>query len=164
MTLELSAPPIQSDLVEERKTAFGTQRRISRIWENYFRSRDERLQSAAHTDASVSLPGQTATIAATAIVVAANASTYRISATLSQTAAAGVSSSAQITIRWTYNGVARSRVGTLVNGNTTASGDQMPSFLVHVDAGTNITYEMSYASNPAATAAFTLDVNAEAMG
>lgn len=164
MSVQLSDPPIQSDLIVEQRTAWGVTRRISRIWENYFRSRDERLQVAAHTDETVTLENNTAAIAATAIVTAATVARYRISATLAQTITAGVSAAFQITIKWTYNGIVRQRVGANVNGNTTASGDEMPSFQVIVDAGTNITYECSYASNPPATAAFDLAVTAEQMG
>lgn len=166
MSLVLSDPPIQTDLIDVVKTPWGkTFYRINSVWEQYFRSRDERLGTAAHTDQSVALTtNQTASIGITPIVSAANVGLYRISSYLQQTVAAGVSASLQVIIRWTSGGITFTKSGAALTGNTTGTYEALSSFMVRVDAGTNITYEVVYASNPVGQAAYIFDILAEAMG
>ena len=107
----------------------------------------------------VQLTGQTAAIGTTAIPTPALAAgLYRVEWYGQVLTAAGVSSSFQVTIAWTRNGVAQSFTGTLENGNTTATHEADQSLLIHVDASTPVTYAVAYASNPAAAMVFELNV------
>lgn len=99
----------------------------------------------------VQLTAQTATIGTTAIPTGdLAAGLYRVEYYAQVLTAAGVSSSFQVTISWTRNGVAQSEVGTLKNANTTATHEADKGLLVHIDGGTPISYAIAYASNPAA--------------
>jgi hypothetical protein len=161
----LADPPIQSELVEIHRTPWGKVNRISRIWEEYFRSRDLRIGTSSHTDqyAALTTP-QTASIGITPIVIGANRAKYRVNVYLQQTITAGTSASFQVIIRWTSNGVNLSKSTTALTTNTTGSVEAFPAFMVRVDPGTNITYEVVYASVPAAQAAYILDIVVEAVG
>jgi len=64
------------------------------------------------------------------------------------TTAAGVSSSLTVVLAWTDAGVAKSLTGAAITGNTTATY-QSGSVQIVVDAGTDVTYATTYASNAA---------------
>lgn len=74
--------------------------------------------------------------------------------------AAGVSSDFTVTISWTSNGVTHQRVGTVTNGNTTATYDSATVFL-RADAATPITFSVAYNSNPANAMVFRLSLTLE---
>ena len=99
----------------------------------------------------VQLASQSAAIGTTVIPTATLAAgLYRVSYYALVTAAAGVSSSFQVTILWTRNGVVQTWTGVLENGNTTTTFESSGPPLIHIDAGTTISFAVAYASNPAA--------------
>lgn len=63
---------------------------------------------------------------------------------------AGVSSDFQVSVTWTNNGVTQTTTGTLRNGNLTTTYDVDGLDLLHLDAGTAVSYSVAYTSNPAA--------------
>jgi hypothetical protein len=112
----------------------------------------------------VAVTGKTAAIGTTSIPTGTlSAGVYRLSWQLRITSAAGVSSAIQITLGWTSHSVAHTYVGTTVNGNTTATHESAPPLLIAVDAGSPVTYAISYASNPASAAVYAADVILEAV-
>lgn len=96
----------------------------------------------------VDLRGQNDAIAATSLVAGddLNAGLYLLSIWSLVEVADGVSSSVQVTIRYTSNGVLQTFVGTNVNGDTVTSKSQQ-TVPIWIDAGTVVTYETTYASN-----------------
>ena len=108
---------------------------------------------------TVQLTGQTAAIGTTAIPTAALAAgLYKVDWYGQVITAAGVTSSFQVTISWTRNGVGQSFTGTLENGNTTATNEADQSLFIHIDASTPVSYAVAYASNPAAAMVYELNI------
>jgi hypothetical protein len=79
---------------------------------------------------------------------------YRVNYYQSVTQAATVSSSLTTAIGWTDAGVAKTFTGAAMTGNTTATY-QGETFPVNVDASTNVTYTVTYASSGATPMQFT---------
>lgn len=96
------------------------------------------------------------------IVPDAVGGTYRITATREVIAADPVNSSLAITIGWTHNGKALTRaLSAFAGAPQTISdtvGDQQP---IEVDAGTPISYTLTYASNTPGVAQFAVTLIAE---
>lgn len=88
----------------------------------------------------------TAALASTALYLTLTAGLYRVTYFLRVTSPDGVSSAAQVTLGWTESGLALTKVGTNLTGDTSGSYDTQ-SVLVQVDAPTNITIKTTYASN-----------------
>lgn len=137
----------------------------TRYLAQFIRGLTDRIQSTpfAATGQIVSVSAQTALIAASALVASTSSPLYRISFDLRISTPGGISSAAQVTIGWTEGSVAQTHVGANVNGNTTTSKDS-DVFLIRPDAGTVVTYAVSYASAGAPVMAFTADFSAEALG
>lgn len=104
------------------------------------------------------LTGQGAAVSTTTLGTPDSDGLYQVAWHLRITTAAGVSSSAQVTFGWTERGITQSYAGTTVNGNTTTTHESAPPILIRADAATPITYNVSYASNPAGIMKFSLDV------
>jgi len=119
-----------------------------------------RTESAAESLDTISLANQGAAISATPIVVTETAGLYRISWYLRITTAATTSSSATVTIGWTESGVALTKSGPAVTGNTTTTTDT-GTFLIRADAATALTYAVAYASSGATAMKYRLDVVVE---
>lgn len=133
----------------------------------YLRGLTERVESApfAAVGQIVQYSTQAAAIVTAALVASTSSPLYRVSYDLRISQAASVSSAAQVTIGWTEGGVAQTRVGQNVNGNTTTSKDTGATvFQIRPDAGTVITYAVSYASVGAPAMQFSADFSAEAIG
>lgn len=128
-------------------------------WGNWLLALQNNVNAApARVGNQVNLSGIVAAIPASDLNAdALNAGVYRVSYQLRCSLAAGVSSAAQITVVWTQGGVTQTFTGSNVNGNTTTSRDS-DTLIIRPDAGTPVTYALSYASNPAAVAQFELDV------
>lgn len=83
---------------------------------------------------------------------------YEVKANARIITAAGVSSSVTVTIGWTQGGVIQSESFAAIAGNTTTSGLTGPPKTFRADASTPITYAVTYASNPAGAAHYSLDL------
>lgn len=151
--MSLAAPP-RGPIVDKSGS-------ILRIYEQWLLSLTTVLDTTPAVKASKHLTGQTAAVSTAAIPLASiTQGIYRISYHLRITTAAGVSSSATVTIGYTSDGIACQQSGAAVTGNTTGTV-QGNTFVVRADSGTPITYAVAYASNPANAMAFKFDVTAE---
>lgn len=159
--------PILTAPLDGQTPLVDKQGRASKYFEGLWLALTDRVQAAPFATAGqivqVFAADGLAAILATALVVSVSSPLYRISYALRVATAAGVSSAAQVTIGWTEGGIAQTRVGANVNGNTTTSKDT-DVFLIRPDAGTVVTYAVSYASVGGPAMAFTVDVVAEALG
>jgi hypothetical protein len=70
----------------------------------------------------------------------------------------GVSSSLQVTLGWTYLGVAQTETFAALTGDTTTTHLTGPTKTFRSDAGTPITYAVAYASNTPAKMKYALDL------
>ena len=103
--------------------------------------------------------GLTAAIGTTAIPTAAlGAGLYEVNWYAQVITPAGVTSSFQVTISWTRNGVGQSFTGTLQNGNTTLTQEGDRSVLIHIDGASPVSYAVAYASNPANAMVYEINV------
>lgn len=126
----------------------------------YMRGVRDAIGATAQGFDPVQVTGRTSSIGTTAIPTDNDLSEglYRVDWYLQVEVAAGVSSSVQLTLSWTRNGITQQLVGTLVNGNTTATNKPESAPLIHIDAGSPISYAVAYASNPGSAMAFGLDL------
>lgn len=150
--------PLNALLVQTPVT--GRDGRISEPWRVYFRDQDAAVGTTTVTTVPpVQLVDQTASIGTTAIPTPAlPAGLYQVNTFAHVTTAAGVSSSLQVTISFTQNGIALTRTGTAQTGNTTATID-INSWVIQIDENTPISYSTTYASNAAAAMKYLLTVS-----
>lgn len=132
-------------------------------WRMWLSGLVARVQAAAYTIATASYEDQNAAIALTVLASAVPEGVYRVSYFLHQSAVAGVSAAFQVTLAWTSHGVALTETFTNLNGNTTGVFESVTR-LLFCDGSTNISYSVTYASNPAGVAEFGAEFKAEAMG
>ncbi len=92
--------------------------------------------------------GQSASIPTTAIGGTQIAGSYEVSGYVQVVTPAGVASSFQVTLGWTYRGVPQSEVLTLENGNLTTTRQGFTQ-AIRIDGGSIVTYAIAYTSNPA---------------
>lgn len=142
--------------------------KITTYFAQKWRDVTSRIESAAFVAAGqliqVTPPGAgTAAIVTAVLVASVSAPVYRIGFDLRIFLPSGGTSAAQVTIGWTENGVAQTKVGASVTGNTTTSTDS-DVFQIRPDAGTVVTYAVSYASTGAPAMQFSFDVIAEGIG
>jgi hypothetical protein len=155
MPLNLSAPPIQTPVLESPKTLL-----ITKVWENWFRAMANRIQSSAFLAiTTISLTARTASIGLTSLIPSASG-LYRVSYRMRVTTAAGVSSSIQLTITTTDGGVTCTNSSTAYTGNVT-NAPQTGSFVVRCDSASPLSYSTTYASNPATVMQHSLDLMVE---
>jgi hypothetical protein len=107
-----------------------------------------RVESAAANVDSIEDSGLTAGVTITPIGADQIAGKYRFSIYLQVVTPAGVSSSLQVTLTWTYNGVVQTEVFGLLNGNLTTTHQGVVYSFDLDDAGP-VSYTIAYASNPA---------------
>lgn len=122
-------------------------------WLTFFRDLVANVAASTQVlpDGVVRLTGQTAAIGTTTIPTGTLvAGLYRLAWYGQVITPAGVSSDFQVTVTWTNNGVTQTKTGTLRNGNLTTTYDADGIDLFHLDAGTPVSYAVSYNSNPAA--------------
>jgi hypothetical protein len=131
---------------------------LSPKWQDWFVYLSPTLHSIPNIVNVTELTGQGAAITATDFSRAVlPAGLYRASYLARITTAAGVSSSLTVVLRWTDGGVAKALTGAAITGNTTATY-QSGSVLIYVDAGTDVTYTTTYASNAAGVMKYGLAV------
>ena len=105
----------------------------------------------------------TDSVALTEIVADASGGFYRFNPFVQCLTPAGVSSSAQVTLTWEFNGQVLTQAFTNVNGNLVTSLSSDAPFVFRVTAGTPISYTVTYASNPANAAVFSVTSSLELM-
>jgi hypothetical protein len=86
---------------------------------------------------------------------------YRVSVYLRLTQAASSNSSVTPTVSWVENGQARSVSGTAYTGNALAGAAQPFAPVIKIDANTDISYSVAYASVGATPMRFSADVIVE---
>lgn len=135
---------------------------ISRVWSQWLQQQIiNRLQSSPQRLQEVPLIGQSASIGSTPINLGLIPSgLYRVSYFVRITTPAATSSSVQVIIGFTEGGVTCSVSGVAVNGNVTNSVGT-GSFLLRSDQSAPINYSTTYASNPAGTMVYKLDIVVE---
>jgi hypothetical protein len=130
-------------------------------WLTYFSRMAPTLYAIPSRLNAVTLVAQGASIAATNFapgVLAAGL--YRVSYYARVLTAAGVSSGLIVTFGWTDGGVACTLASADMTGNTTAT-NQSGTSIIHVDAGSAVTYATTYASNAAGVMRYGLSVTLE---
>ncbi len=163
MAITIAPPPIQDSVIElgdskERKNPFF----MAKAWIIWIlQSLIPRVQATTQLLKTLSLVGQHASIAVTAIPMAVlTTGNYRVTWYMRVTTPAGVASDVTPTFGWTDGGIAQSMTGGILNGNTTASTDG-GDILIAVDGATAITYSTVYNSNPAAAMQYKLTIQVE---
>jgi len=142
--LGIGQPAPLSSAVVNRATGM-----LSGVWQEWFLRIPQTLDSIPNIVNVTDLTSQGASITATDFSLAVlPAGLYRASYLARITTAAGVSSSLTVALAWTDGGVAKSLTGAAITGNTTATY-QSGSVPIMVDAGTDVTYATTYASNAA---------------
>lgn len=133
-------------------------------WLTWFRNVRASLDAAPTqvTGGKVQLTAKTATIGTTPVPTSSLvAGLYRLAYYIAVTTAAGVASDFTVTITWTSGTVTKTWTGVLKNGNTTATYEASGPPLMHVDAGTPVSYAVLYNSNPAAAMQFEFNLQLE---
>lgn len=156
MSATLSAPPLQTPLIEGPKEPY-----ITKVWASWLRSLVDRAQVAAFAVKTVALTAQTASLGLTSLAPLASG-LYRVTYRFRVSTAAGVSSSLKVTISDTEGGIAVTQSSAAYTGNAT-NAPQSGSFLVHADPTTPLQVSTTYASNPAGAMVYELDVLLEAL-
>lgn len=137
----------------------GKQVYITDPWSQALDQQQQQLSSSPVTVNQVHEENQSAAIASTDLAGSTVAGgLYEVKAYQRITAADGVSSSTQITIGWTDGSVLQSETFTALTGDTTTTKLTGASKVFRSDAGTPITYAVSYASNTPAKMKFGLDL------
>lgn len=141
--LDIGKPAPLADAV------LGASGRLSARWEEWFARLPTTLHSIPNIVNVTELTEQNSSLSATDFSLAVlPEGLYRASYIARITTAAGVSSSLTVVLAWTDGGVAKSLTGAAITGNTTATY-QSSDVLIYVDAGTDVTYATTYASNAA---------------
>jgi hypothetical protein len=131
---------------------------LSPKWQDWFVYLSPTLHSIPNIVNVTELTEQNTSLSATDFSLAVlPAGLYRVSYLARITTAAGVSSSLTVAITWTDGGVAKALTGAAITGNTTATY-QSADVLIMVDAGTDVTYATTYASNAASAMKYGLAV------
>jgi hypothetical protein len=162
MSSLLSAPPLLTPLVEPPQAGERPSWMITRVWEQWFRSVTQRVQTAAYQAFTTTLTAQDASIALTTLVPAAVTALYRITWTARITTPGTVSSSLEVSVVTTDGGVVITQTGTALTGNTTATVGTGP-WMVRCDPATPISYTTTYASAGATAMLYALDMVVEAL-
>lgn len=116
----------------------------------YFESQDNLIGAAASNIGQASSTSGAASVSTTPITTQAISNgVYRVSWYMEVVTPAGVSSSLDITIAWTSNGVAKSNTSSAITTNL-ATSFLSGVLTIHSDGDAPVTYSIGYASNPAA--------------
>lgn len=162
--------PLNDPLVNKRKKGLRPEEidenegKMAEVWIPYMQSQNTITATAIRQNTDpVSLTGQTASIAVTAIPTASLASgLYRATYYVRVTTAAGTSSSIDVSFHWTDGGVSCSVTSAALTGNTTSTLGT-GSALINIDAATPVSYSTTYASVGAPVMAFSLFLTLEEM-
>lgn len=145
------------------KTAIGLFAKVNQQWDNWFQLLAGAINRTAQQLGSASLSTQSASVSATNLNSGTlSAGLYRVSYSQAVTRAATGSSSLTSRFDWTFNGVAQSVTNAAMTGNTTTTHQEavMP---IQVDASTNVTYTLTYASSGATSMQYAFRASLEAL-
>ena len=159
------SPPIYEALaVPEERTPRPFPKLVMSVgWIQYLSGVVTRINTAASRLVHVRLTGQHASIATTGLSLGSVApGIYRVSYRTRVTTPATVSSSLTVTLSWTEGGVAQSRVGAVLIGNSVTTYD-FATIPIRADVSTPISYAVAYASVGATAMVFDLDVIGESL-
>jgi len=128
--------------------------RLNGRWGIYFRDQRQYLAQlpVSVTPSIARVADQNATIGTTTLFTPTQSGFYAFEYYLAIRTAAGVSSSAQVTLGWTDSG-AKTTVFAAITGNTTGTTG-WGRYAFYAEAGAPITYAVAYLSNPAAAMRF----------
>lgn len=146
-----------SEVIEFLKT--GPKGWITDTWSQSLDQQSQQLASSPVTINQIASKDANAAVATSdlsGIVVAGGL--YEVRTYQQITTVDGVSSSLQVTIGWTYNGVIQSETFTALTGDTLTTKLTGPSKVFRADAATPITYAIAYASNTPAKMKYTADL------
>lgn len=134
----------------------------SRDWSDYFSDLQDTVDTVAKRAAEhVRSTGLAVAIATTPLNIADDVEgLYRVSYQVRVSQPATTSSSFQVTITWTQDGVVQTETGTLQNGNLTTTREGR-SLVIRADAATPISYAVAYASVGATAMQYEVDIHAE---
>ena len=136
---------------------------VSFQWDNWFQGLANRLNSSAEQVGSANLSAQSASVSATNLnAMTVTAGFYRVTYSQQVTRAATVSSSLTSVFSWTAGGVAQTSTNAAMTGNTTAT-HQEGMLPIQVDASTNVTYTLTYASSGATSMQYAWRASIEAL-
>lgn len=113
---------------------------------NFLNQLRDRLLGTSNVVGTVDLEDQSAAVTTTDVPTSPlQAGAYRLSYQLRVTRAATTSSSTNVTLGWTFGAVSCSQIFTYLTSNTTAT-QTSDAITVNIDAGTPITYAVTYSS------------------
>ncbi len=136
---------------------------ISFQWDNWFQGIANRLNSSAEQVGSANLSAQSASVSATNVnAMIIPAGFYRVTYSQAVTRAASVSSSLTSRFDWTFNSVAQSVTNAAMTGNTTTT-HQEGTLPIQVDASSNLTYTLTYASSGGTSMLYNFRASLEAL-
>lgn len=129
-------------------------------WRIYFRDNDAAVSIAqAVVVAPLSLTTKNSSIGITPLPTGAlSPGLYAVTWYAQIVTPAGVSSSLTVAVNWTDHGVAQTYTGAALVGNTSATNQSDGPRLIRIDQGSPISYTVIYASNPAGTMTYDLDL------
>lgn len=152
----LGPPPLRDPVVNDSGGALGT-------WGKWFMALRNAVAVSTPTVGATRLQGQNTSLATTPLAtVTLSAGLYRLTQYVRVTRAATTSSSIQVTVLWTDNGVAMSSAGVAQIGNTTSTFESR-TVTVRIDAMTTLRYSTTYASVGGTTMLYSVDILAEAL-
>lgn len=153
MSDDLAPPPLHTPMVDRL-------RQVTKVWENYYRSRDTRIQAGSALLQAVDLTDSpaSASIPATPFSLGTVAAgLYRVSYHAKITTAATTSSSLLVTVTYTRGGFTCNQSGAAIIDNTTSTVGS-GTFLLRADGSTAISYSTTYVSVGATPMAYELDM------
>lgn len=151
-------PPYASPIAVSGKPGDGPAFKIGWDWQKWVGLIAEKLSRTPERKARVGLTSQQATINTTPIPLSVvRPGVYRVSYWIKITQAATVSSSFQFGLAWTRHGLTLTAQAAAVATNTTSTY-QFGTLVIHVDATTPISYDLTYASSGATPMRYELDV------
>jgi len=152
-----SLAPTPEFVVERPVRAQSITGRVTQAMRYWLLSLADRINRTPEVRQTVTLTGQSASIAATTIsVLSLPEGVYRLSAAARVTTAATTSSSLTLTFGWTQ-AVACTSSSAAVTGNTTATTASF-SVVVRADEASNVQYATTYASSGGTAMVYRLDV------
>lgn len=137
---------------------------ITLPWIDFFTAQGDAIQAAPSRVNAEALTNQDASVGATDLTGGnASAGLYRLTYYARLTQAATTSSSLEIVLDWTDNGIARSFNGAAITSNSTTTGWQSETKMIRSDGLSPIRYSTIYSSTGGTPMLYALSVVLEAL-
>lgn len=163
MSLALAPIASAAEIIEKDPQTGKMLGTISVFFRQWLLSLIDRLQKAVYLPtAAIQKTNQHAAIGTAIAYTVAVGGIYRISYAIRKVVADGVSSSLTVTLGWVHRGASLSLSGAALTADSTTAF-QSGTTLAHVDASSNITYAVAYASNTPDQMQYDVDVTVEAI-